>query len=300
MKKIVKIILIALFLLIIAVIAVLFLYPKISLKLRDGKWTKEDGFYVYYKNGEKLVDQEITSGGKYYLSDKNGYRLENYTVTDKKGNIVSFYGPDGAQIRDGFAEIKGIEYYFDNNGKLGKNQWAYDRYVDKNGKITKKKWIDGFYLDENGNKAKNTWIKNKYVGTDGKVLKSTTTPDGFEVDKYGNKIVPLLEQISANEYAFGTEITFGNFEQDGDNTNGPEPIEWMLITHTKDKAYLLSKKVLYNCKYQEEDEAVLGRVSFNNSFIKHWLTNNFYESSFTDDEKNIYQILKMDMYSYRQ
>ena len=226
----------------IVVFAVLgiIVYPKISMKLRDGKWTLEDGFYVYYKNGEKLTDQKVATGGKYYIVDELGHRVENFVEYDKDGKtVIAYYGSDGAKVIDDFAEINGVERYFDHKGKLGKSQWAKDRYIDKNGKITKNKWVDDFYLDENGYKAKNTWVKNKYVGSDGKVLKSTTTPDGFKVDKYGNKIIPLLEQISSNEYAFGTEILFGNFEQDNDTTNGAEPIEWILVTHTKDKAYLL-------------------------------------------------------------
>ena len=279
------IIFIPILLVVVAVIGII-IYPKISMKLRDGKWTLEDGFYVYYKNGEKLIDQKIATGGKYYIVDELGHRVENFVEYDKDGKtVIAYYGSDGAKVIDDFVEIKGVERYFDHEGKLGKNQWAKDRYIDKNGKITKNKWVDEFYLDENGYKAKNTWVKNKYVGDDGKILKSTTTPDGFEVDKYGNKIVPLLEQISSNEYAFGTEILFGNFEQDNDTTNNAEPIEWILVTHTKDKAYLLSKKVLYNTKYQEENEAVFGRVNYKDSFIKHWLDNIFYNKAFTEEEK---------------
>ena len=271
---------------VIVAVAGIILYPKISVKLRDGKWTVEDGFYVYYKNGEKLINQKIATGGKYYIVDELGHRVENFAEYDKDGKtVIGYYGSDGAKVIDDFVEIKGVERYFGYDGKLGKNQWAKDRYVDKNGKIVKNKWVDDFYLDENGYKAKNTWVKNKYVGDDGKILKSTKTPDGFFVDKLGNKIVPLLEQISSNEYAFGTEILFGNFEQDNDTTNGAEPIEWILITHTKDKAYLMSKKVLYNTKFQEEDEAVFGKVNYSDSFIKYWLENNFYDRAFNDDEK---------------
>ena len=60
-------------------------YPKISMKLRDGKWTLEDGFYVYYKNGEKLIDQKIATGGKYYIVDELGHRVENFV-----GNFMGY------------------------------------------------------------------------------------------------------------------------------------------------------------------------------------------------------------------
>ena len=60
-------------------------YPKISMKLRDSKWTLEDGFYVYYKNGEKLIDQKIAIGGKYYIVDELGHRVENFV-----GNFMGY------------------------------------------------------------------------------------------------------------------------------------------------------------------------------------------------------------------
>ena len=71
----------------IAVISVafIFLYPQISAKLKDGKWTLEDGFYVYYKNGEKLIDQKIATGGKYYIVDELGHRVENFV-----GNFMGY------------------------------------------------------------------------------------------------------------------------------------------------------------------------------------------------------------------
>lgn len=60
-------------------------YPKISMKLRDSMWTLEDGFYVYYKNGEKLIDQKIATGGKYYIVDELGHRVENFV-----GNFMGY------------------------------------------------------------------------------------------------------------------------------------------------------------------------------------------------------------------
>ena len=268
-KKKFSIILIISILILAFIIVGFILYPKISTILRDGKWTFEDGFYVYYKNGEKLIDQKIATGGKYYLVNELGHRVENFVEYDKDGKtIVAYYGSDGAKVINDFAEIKGVLRYFDYDGKLGKNQWVEDRYIDKNGTITKDKWVDDFYLDENGYKAKNTWVDNKYVGEDGKILKSTITPDGYEVDKFGNKIIPILEQISSKAYAFGTEIIFGNFEQDNDINNGPEPIEWILVSHSNDKAYLLSKYILYNTNYQFEENAEFGKLSYEKSNIK--------------------------------
>ena len=55
------------------------------MKLRDGKWTLEDGFYVYYKNGEKLIDQKIATGGKYYIVDELVHKVENFV-----GNFMGY------------------------------------------------------------------------------------------------------------------------------------------------------------------------------------------------------------------
>ena len=280
--------------LIIIIVVGFVLSPKISTNLKNGKWVLEDGFYVYYKDGEKLTNQKIASDGKYYIVDEMGHRRENYIERSDDGKyVLGYYGPDGAKVIDDFIVIKGTERYFGVDGRLGKDIWVRNRYVDKNGKVAKNKWVDDYYLDENGNITKNQWVDNKYVGSDGKILKSTTTPDGFEVNKYGNKIVPLEEQISSKEYAFGSEITMGVFEQDNNTSNGPEPIEWILVSYDKNTVRLISKYVLFNTRYQNEEDALLGKLNYNKSYLKKWLNEDFYNKAFNDEEKSY--IMKSDV-----
>jgi hypothetical protein len=78
-------------------------------------------------------------------------------------------------------------------------------------------------------------------------------------------------------------IAFGSYEQDNDLTNGPEPIEWYVLSVDNDEALLLSKYCLdykpYNDKYEP--------VTWEKSSLREWLNNEFYNKAFNDIEKNI-------------
>ena len=122
-KKInILLIIIPILIVVLAVLGII-VYPKISMKLRDGKWTLEDGFYVYYKNDEKLINQKIATGGKYYIVDELGHRVENFVEYDKDGKTVIAYYEDGnteilISQGDGttFTTLKGAVYYLGEDG----------------------------------------------------------------------------------------------------------------------------------------------------------------------------------------
>lgn len=85
---------------------------------------------------------------------------------------------------------------------------------------------------------------------------------------------------SVNVYA-GANVFFGNYEQDGNYYNGPEPIEWTVLSVNGSKAYLVSKDVL-----KWDFFSTLDSVTFNQSTINAWLNNNFYYSAFSSGEQN--------------
>ncbi len=86
----------------------------------------------------------------------------------------------GVMLDNGLNVIDGTTYYFHNWGGMANSWWR----KDENGN-----W---FYFRGNGAMAKSSWIEWKgefyYVGKDGKMLTSTTTPDGYRVDRDGKWI----------------------------------------------------------------------------------------------------------------
>ncbi|MBR4541616.1 MAG: YARHG domain-containing protein, partial [Lachnospiraceae bacterium] len=118
--------------------------------------------------------------------------------------------------------------------------------------------------------------------------------NGFE--KKDNEIPPVLEDpnnileegytetisITGKETPWEV-VTFGRYEQDNDLTNGPEPIEWYVLTNKFGKMLLLSKYGLDGKQYNE----TVGDVTWDNCTLRKWLNEEFYNISFNQTEKGI-------------
>ena len=90
-----------------------------------------------------------------------------------------------------------------------------------------------------------------------------------------------VEVSAKNKYKKGDYITFGSYEQDGDTSNGAEPIEWEILTVKNGKALVISKYILdakpYNVKGEE--------ITWEKSTLRKWLNKDFYNSAFSGDDK---------------
>lgn len=80
-------------------------------------------------------------------------------------------------------------------------------------------------------------------------------------------------------------VKMGLFEQDNDFTNGPEEIEWYVIDYQDGKYFLLSKYILTGM--QNTKEYTFGYYDWKDSEIRKKLNNDFYNSSFSDEEKEM-------------
>lgn len=81
-------------------------------------------------------------------------------------------------------------------------------------------------------------------------------------------------------------VKFGSYEQDGDESNGTEAIEWYVIAKEDGKALLFSKYILDNQLYDEFQSSDYS-VGWENSYIRTWLNEDFYNKSFISDEKEL-------------
>ena len=79
----------------------------------------------------------------------------------------------------------------------------------------------------------------------------------------------------------GTIVTYGHYEQDDDETNGPEPIEWIVAGARENRALLISRYALemraYNDKFTE--------ITWEFSAIRDWLNLDFIEAAFSPEEQ---------------
>lgn len=81
-----------------------------------------------------------------------------------------------------------------------------------------------------------------------------------------------------------SKVTFGAYEQDGNALNGPEPIEWYVISKENNTAYLYSVYCL-DCQPYNNDTYSSDSVSWSNCSLRNWLNDDFYNAAFNDEEK---------------
>ncbi len=119
----------------------------VSADFTGWKQTSDGAHYRYYKKGTLQKSKWITVKKKKYYVDENGYRVT------------------------GFYDVKGVTYYFNDDGVMQKNQWftkdGETYHVNKSGLVLKLQWL--YY--------KNTLV---YVTKDGSIAKS-------EIVKIGSK-----------------------------------------------------------------------------------------------------------------
>ena len=91
----------------------------------------------------------------------------------------------------------------------------------------------------------------------------------------------------AETYAVGQTVYFGRYEQDNNPDNGPEPIEWTVISLIdltaagKGKSALLISRYILDCRPYGCDP---NRVTWHTSGLRKWLNGEFRDAAFTPEE----------------
>ena len=86
-------------------------------------------------------------------------------------------------------------------------------------------------------------------------------------------------QISASGREY---ITFGSYEQDGDLSNGPEPIEWEVLS-VEDGRMLVVSRYILDCQQYNSTRT---DVTWETCSLREWLNGEFYNTAFTAEEQD--------------
>ncbi|MCR4813894.1 MAG: toll/interleukin-1 receptor domain-containing protein [Lachnospiraceae bacterium] len=97
----------------------------------------------------------------------------------------------------------------------------------------------------------------------------------------------LLKEIRQSDEWFkiapvGETVIFGEFEQDGIETNGKEDVEWQILERKDDKILVISKYVLALQQFNDEDYDVI----WLSSDIRSWLNSIFVMTTFSKEERD--------------
>lgn len=94
-------------------------------------------------------------------------------------------------------------------------------------------------------------------------------------------VVPAFNKNPFKGCQVGDVVEFGSYEQDGDTSNGKEPIEWRVLAVEGNRAYVVSQKALDAHAFSAvEDDS----NDWNSSDLKKWLEDDFATVAFTSDE----------------
>ena len=246
--------------------------------------------YIYIKNGYKVLNAPLYLRGKNYRVDIDGYRIEDDFYTDNENNEY-YYDKDGVMKENEWFEIDGSRKFANEKGIILKNQLKDDYYLDAEGNMVTDMAVkvgdDDYYFGDNGRYVREEWANDHFYGRDGKMLKNTRSTDEkkLKLDQNGNIVYDPTIQIHGKNYRFGSTIVFGSYEQDGNEANGPEPIEWYLLQGHQDEAILLAKRVLLAEPYQIEEYANNTDNQYKTSYVGQWLNGHFFDTAFDSIDK---------------
>ena len=80
-------------------------------------------------------------------------------------------------------------------------------------------------------------------------------------------------------------LKFGKFEQDGNESNGKESIEWIILDDTGEDRLLISKDVLYALPFDDKVFSKENNQDWEKSSLRKWLNEDFFDVAFDEEEK---------------
>ena len=118
----------------------------------------------------------------------------------------------------------------------------------------------------------------------------------LDLDAVGDTLLTeKKEETKAAQYSrAGNIVTYGRYEQDNNFENGPEPIEWIVLTvdETNNRAMLTSRYGLDVIKYDEW--STKRDVLWEDCVARKWLNEFFLYSAFNEEERKAIPISEVD------
>ena len=116
--------------------------------------------------------------------------------------------------------------------------------------------------------------KKKYIGAAALLL--------IAVVVAGIAVLTLKKPAADQPLSKGDIVALGTYEQNNNLSDGAEPIEWRVLERIGDEVLLLSVNCL-DCRTY--NDVPFEPVTWETSAIRAWLGDEFYNSVFTDEEK---------------
>lgn len=113
------------------------------------------------------------------------------------------------------------------------------------------------------------------------------TPSDVSIEQSfdaGSSLEPPPTQVEVKETMadanVGDAVIFGKYEQNGNDADGKEALEWIVLEKQEDKILLISRYCIENLPYNTERTA----VAFNESTLCAFLNGDFVKNAFNESE----------------
>ena len=171
--------------------------------------------------------------------------------------------------------------------------YALELYEKGNYKEAYNKFIEQLDYEDSSNKAKDAlynyanelYEQGNYEEAYNKFNEQLDYKDCS--DKAENALY-LKQLANFSNIKVGDTVKFGSYEQDGNNNNGKEEINWIVLKIDGKKALLVSEYGLSNQKYNNTGTDYEGDdILWKNCKLRNWLNNEFYNEAFGDEHKKL-------------
>ena len=102
--------------------------------------------------------------------------------------------------------------------------------------------------------------------------------------------IAFAEETPTDDISIGSILAFGNYEQDADESNGKEPIEWVVLDKKDNHALLLSRYILDTHQYHNINTT----ITWEKCELRNWLNTSFYQDSFSEKERDVILLTRVD------
>lgn len=238
----------------ILIILLVLIMSSVNIYAREWVLDEDEKWRCLDKNGnyEKNVI-ELSGKDRFYLNDE-GYIEYNFYLQDYK-NHNYYFGKMGAMLKDTKVQIT--------TRTKSNKEIKYPKVI---------------FLDSQGRE-----YKEENNVTEDMILNNEKIKAGEIIDVWEDDVITMLHQYRI--YKVGDTVYFGKtIIKYLDGFESEESLKWTVVS--KDNGlYLVSQRTFdslgYNYKYKTNE--------YDNSKLRMWLTNEFYNNSFSEVEKRIIQ-----------
>ncbi len=266
-----------------------------------------DYYEITYEADKKTIEFS------YELVDMNNDGLKELIIFNKKNRVLELYTIYKNTLRYLYSSIRGSTLGHETNSYFTKDNRLftyysdaistdYNYYILNKGNLYEESsyhwqndWINDYDLyeckDYMHNKVYMTNIKDVLIDVFNSVYNKREVgivisipydyKEGIKLARIAidpnNEYLEIDADVDYGIYDYDTVI-FGKYYNDDDKKTN---MEWIVLDKNEDKALLLSKNVI-DCKCFEDTKT---ETTYNNSSIRKWLNEEFYNEAFSDSEK---------------